>query len=339
MDYGDRVFTLPTIFSFDSWPKEGRKEEFPGIEWVYSYDQGIRNNYADGRTYCGTPEQWLLGPLTIDPKPGRNPITGYPVCCSYPSGLIQVIGGLLLDGSAAFLQGLYYPGAGGLLLDGSAAFLQGLYKPGSGGVVIGGTGTASQTWEFTSSGTWNCPSGVTSVTIECWGKGGNGGNGSMVNSGGGGGGGGYSKKINLAVTPGNTYTVNLGTDTWFSSITTVLAKDGGNGISGTPGSGGMASSGVGDTKFSGGTGQSGLIGPFPGGGGGSSAGTGANGNNAFSQTGATAPSGGGNGGNGGNVGANGSPGFSPGGAGGGGGRGSPTTTGGAGAAGKVKIVG
>ncbi|HPF00186.1 MAG TPA: hypothetical protein PKY63_05930, partial [Bacteroidales bacterium] len=33
----------------------------------------------------------------------------------------------------------------------------------------------SQTTTFTTSGTWTCPAGVTSVTVECWGGGGGGG--------------------------------------------------------------------------------------------------------------------------------------------------------------------
>jgi hypothetical protein len=56
-------------------------------------------------------------------------------------------------------------------------------------------------------GTWVCPPGVTSVTVECWGGGGAGGGGShggAVVRGGGGAGGGYVKST-IAVSPGQSY--------------------------------------------------------------------------------------------------------------------------------------
>ena len=66
---------------------------------------------------------------------------------------------------------------------------------------------------FTSTGTWLCPAGVTSITIECWGGGGAGG-GSITllypNAGAGGGGGGYTKTTSVSVTPGNTYNITVG---------------------------------------------------------------------------------------------------------------------------------
>src|SRR3989339_71035 len=96
-----------------------------------------------------------------------------------------------------------------------------------------------QTATFNATDTWLCPQGVTSVTVECWGGGGaGGGNTTAADGGGGGGGGAYSKKINIAVTPGLTYTVTVGTGgtgttgiggtgnaSWFLDATTVLAKD------------------------------------------------------------------------------------------------------------------
>lgn len=175
---------------------------------------------------------------------------------------------------------------------------------------------------FTSSGTFTTPAGVTSVDVECWGGGGGGGGAySSGNSGGGGGGGAYSKKTSIAVTPGNNYTVTVGTggtggtgdpvdngdaggDSWFNSTGTVLAKGGGGGVHGLngggAGSGGSSASGVGDTKFSGGNGAPKFgSGSQPGGGGGGGAGDANNGGNASSGTGGTGGSaGGGNGGSG-----------------------------------------
>lgn len=61
-------------------------------------------------------------------------------------------------------------------------------------------------------GTWVCPIGITSVTVECWGGGGAGGGGSYggaVVKGGGGAGGGYAKKT-ITVVPGLTYTFMVG---------------------------------------------------------------------------------------------------------------------------------
>jgi hypothetical protein len=64
---------------------------------------------------------------------------------------------------------------------------------------------------FTSSGTWTCPSGVDSITAECWGAGGAGGAGAgdVSNGGGGGGGAGYVRAT-YTVTPGETYSYTVG---------------------------------------------------------------------------------------------------------------------------------
>lgn len=168
-------------------------------------------------------------------------------------------------------------------------------------------GQSSQT--FNASGTFTVPSGVTSLTVECWGGGGRGGTRTTNGVGGGGGGGGYSRSV-IAVTPGAPYSVNVGAgststaaggDSWFGSTSTVMAKGGtsSQNNSATAGTGGLASQGVGTVKFSGGDGRVGnTSGTDFGGGGGSSAGIGGNGNNATNQNGAPAPVGGGDGGSG-----------------------------------------
>jgi hypothetical protein len=73
--------------------------------------------------------------------------------------------------------------------------------------------------EFTESGTWRVPSGVTHIIVELWGAGGGGASGTSAVSGGsdgpgGGGGGGGSGayvRASLSVTEGETYIVKIGT--------------------------------------------------------------------------------------------------------------------------------
>ncbi len=203
---------------------------------------------------------------------------------------------------------------------------------------------------YTTSGshTWTAPTGVTSVTVEVWGGGGKGGTRTNSGSGGGGGGGAYSIKTNIAVIPGNTYTAYVGAgatttaaggDSYFINTSTVMAKGGGSVADNTTAGaqGGQASAGVGDTRYSGGTGASA---GSDGGGGGSSAGTGANGANGVNSNGGNAPAGGGDGGDGrtGSSG-NGTDGETPGGGGGGARRSfGGTRNGGEGADGQVRIT-
>ncbi len=198
--------------------------------------------------------------------------------------------------------------------------------------------------------TYTVPAGVYSLQVEVWGGGGRG--GSRTSSGvcGGGGGGAYSRSV-MAVTPGQVipYSLGLGSsttaaggDAWFSSPSTLMAK-GGNSVadnSATGAVGGAASSGVGQVRYSGGDGASGVTGSY-GGGGGSSAGTAANGNAGSGSAGGTAPAGGGNGGNGATSNGNaGTAGSAPGGGGGGARRGNNggTVNGGAGANGQIIIT-
>ena len=246
----------------------------------------------------------------------------------------------------------------------------------------GGTGTANAALTviatattFTATNTWTCPSGVTSIQVECWGGGGAGGSANRVGAagsvqfGGGGAGGAYARKTALSVTPGTTYFINVGAgginasgvqgtavaggDSWFNSTSTpssvIVAKGGAGGASaigntsttafGTGGTG-TATGSIGDSIFAGGSGATSTGSTGTGsGGGGSSAGTGANGVAATSNVGATAPSGGGNGGTGVTSGSvSGTSGSAPGGGGGGARNSSGTVTaGGAGAAGQVII--
>lgn len=152
---------------------------------------------------------------------------------------------------------------------------------------------------YIASGYWVCPPNVTSITLEAWGAGGGGG-GDGDHSfysycGGGGGGGAYSKLNTLSVTPGTRYQVTVGTggtgganlsngtaggDSWFSTSGTVLAKGGGGGTTSCGGgSAGASASGIGDTKYSGGTGGAGDPYGYYAGSGAGGAGDAANGSN------------------------------------------------------------
>jgi hypothetical protein len=67
----------------------------------------------------------------------------------------------------------------------------------------------ARTYEtFDSSGTWTAPPGITSVTVDMWGGGGGGGGGTQANDGGAAGA--YVHQI-VSVTPGNVYTLAVGT--------------------------------------------------------------------------------------------------------------------------------
>jgi len=74
-------------------------------------------------------------------------------------------------------------------------------------------GATTRQQDFTSSGTWTCPSGVYSAKFLVVGAGGGGGGTSQLvteYSQGGGGGGGAVKEIDLNVTPGTSYTITIG---------------------------------------------------------------------------------------------------------------------------------
>ena len=152
---------------------------------------------------------------------------------------------------------------------------------------------------------WTAPTSAT-LTVECWGAGGWGGFAGVGARCGGGGGGAYSLG-SVAVTSGNSYSARPGRgavggsgDSYFVDASTVMAKAGGKandefGIGTTPGAaGGAAGSGVGTTKYSGGTGGDGGI--ALGGGGGGSATASANGGNAAAEVAGTGEASGGTGG-------------------------------------------
>lgn len=190
---------------------------------------------------------------------------------------------------------------------------------------------------FNSSGTWTCPSGVTSVTVECFGAGGDG--GASLNKGGGSGGD-YAKKTAFTTVPGNNYSVTIGganQSTYFDDGSLVYALAGL-----TPGFFGDGGTTTGDvTHTGGGSGSASGKGNIGGGGGGAGASDNANGGNGGANSGTTGGTGAGttsgttyNGGAGGNGGTyntvQATNGTAPGGGGGGAYTGGTAGTGGAG---------
>ncbi|TDD78786.1 LamG-like jellyroll fold domain-containing protein [Flavobacterium caseinilyticum] len=210
--------------------------------------------------------------------------------------------------------------------------------------------TAQTKVAYTSSGTWTCPAGVTSITVEAWGAGGGGTIGAAAKgyTGGGGGGGAYAKLNTVTVTPGTVYNFTVGgASTYNNDGATTTGVFGGQTIKAVGGSKGgtvglISVGGVGgdrilclgDVRFSGGNGgtsngDSSGPGAGAGGGGGGGAGStanGANGNSALNTStggaaGAATNFNGGAGGDGGNSRNAGQPGSTSGFGGGGGGSG------------------
>jgi len=228
---------------------------------------------------------------------------------------------------------------------------------------------------FTTSTTWTCPVGLTSVQVQCWGGGGSGGSSTNNSCSGGGGGGGAYSAGTVAVTPGTIYDINVGAggaatsalnsspaagvggsggNSYFSntvSLATLVLAQGGsgggnaikNGNEGAGGVGGASASGVGTTAYSGGTGGSSKN-TANGAGGGGSAGTAANGNTGGNSSstaagaGGVAVTGGGAGGVGSTGSGSGTAGSAPGGGGGGSRTSGSQRLGASGAAGEVVLT-
>jgi hypothetical protein len=202
---------------------------------------------------------------------------------------------------------------------------------------------AQTTETFTISGSWTCPAGVTSVTVQCWGAGGGGGPRATNGRAGGGGGGAYASSI-ITVVPGNSYNYIVGTggtsgtngtNSSFNAISVVAA--GGTGVLAdvnAGGAGGTVAASTGTTRYAGGAG--GTSGTDGGGGGGGAGSTGAGGNGGVGTGGTGTALSGGNGGAGASAVGPGSPGNNYGG-GGGGARGAGNA-GGTGANGYVTIT-
>lgn len=114
--------------------------------------------------------------------------------------------------------------------------------PGSGG---NGSGAQNVILNYSNSTIWTCPTGITSIKVECWGGGGSGAGITGTTGGGGGGGGEYAAEATLVVTPGNSYNVTVGAaggvSTFVGDAKTVTAHGGANASGITAGKGGTGS--------------------------------------------------------------------------------------------------
>jgi hypothetical protein len=164
-------------------------------------------------------------------------------------------------------------------------------SPPSSVTVSSCSGGTPQVSVLTSGTSWTVPSDWNSSDnkVECIGGGGAGTSEENDNDGGGGGGGGaYTKKNNLSLTPGASVSYQIGqgsaagsgndgTDSWFVSSATLLAKGGKYAVDHTGALGGSSTASVGDVKYAGGNG--GDYGSSGGGGGGGGAGPNGKGGN------------------------------------------------------------
>ena len=101
-------------------------------------------------------------------------------------------------------------------------------------ILITMIGYSQTTLPFLQSGnglpanSWLCPAGVTSIDVTAFGAGGGGGRGGTSNrqGGGGGGGGAFNSATSVAVTPGNTYVITVGTGGAGGTSVTLNGNDG-----------------------------------------------------------------------------------------------------------------
>lgn len=359
---GPGIYTVPALTSYLKVQNTGGGGAGAGMTGAGVGAGGGGAEEAEEAVFPAGDSQQIPYVVGAGAAAGASPAAGQPtVFGPGPSGDLQVTA----NGGQSVATNSNVAGAGGT---GSAngtsnAGGAGRANPagtfGGGGGSAGGPASAGNTPQgsasqvFTSSGTFTCPPGVTSVLGIVTGGGGGSGSGGATGNGQGGGGG-EVRVGTVPVTPGNAYTVTIGGSV--SGVTgggdgnngnqssfagdagvTLVAKGGGKGLGNSqltsrPSNGGTGGSG--GTGYPGGRG--GAAYPFSGGGG-SSAANGTPGNDGGTPFGAIAPAGGGNGGNSsGAASGNGTAGGAPGG--GGGGTFNSANTSGGGARGQVTLV-
>lgn len=96
---GRQAIPHPNPFCSRVWERD---EQDPGIGErldYHPYYRGDNEGWGNGRTFCGSKDQWINGAKTTDPLPELNPETGLPVCCS--GGVINSDGGIVIGGEKA----------------------------------------------------------------------------------------------------------------------------------------------------------------------------------------------------------------------------------------------
>ena len=209
------------------------------------------------------------------------------------------------EGPESFQVKIYSDSARTDLLDTSDNITINDTSDGSGQRMYGSVGNV-----VGDSGTWTCPSYVTSVCVLCIGGGGGGDNGLGSYAGGGGG---LAWKNNIPVTPGQSYQIVVGHggqggysgysasdgqdggDSYFMNTSTIVGRGGGGGGTSNGAGGGY----TGDGGGTGGNGGNGSQGNGAGGGGAAGYnGNGGNGGGGSAESGGSSGSGGGAGGGG-----------------------------------------
>lgn len=247
-----------------------------------------------------------------------NPISGISITAAIESGTGT------LNNTTASTNASGYATFSNLTITGNtfATYTLNFTAQGSSSKVISNTITIIPTSPYVIStpgtSSFVVPDGVTCIQVEAWGAGGGGGQATGNPAAGGGGAGGAYARSTFAVTPGQTYSVVVGSggtggtgaggtggESYFNNTTTVYAQGGNGGAlaqtNNSNGNGGIWSSNlsVGDVVFSGGNGSNGNYNNNnPGGAGGGGAGSASNGNNASGGTGGAANGYGGAGANG-----------------------------------------
>jgi hypothetical protein len=181
-----------------------------GIQYIYA-QTNTWISAPGAPTNCPTGDPGCDAPINVS---NTYQIKGGPLILNATSGSTT---GLMVAGQSVFntagvvnsaIQIIDGHQASGSVLTSDASGNGTWQTPSTGGTSVHGEKY------FTSTGTWIAPAGVTSVFVRVWGAGGGGGAVNCINGcvadGGGGGSGGYEEGVVL-VTPGNPYTVTVGT--------------------------------------------------------------------------------------------------------------------------------
>jgi len=106
VDDQTKYVSVPTVFRSRLYERDLPQLPIGELIDFHPYSPGAAPVDVDGPTFCGTPEQWLLGALSSDPVPPIDPDTGVQICCG-PAALFFK-GAVVVGGSAEFFSGLLF---------------------------------------------------------------------------------------------------------------------------------------------------------------------------------------------------------------------------------------